>query len=274
MPSTGGSAATTPANNPPSFTKGADQTSAEDAGAQTVAGWATAMNSNDTGQALSAFAIVSNTNAALFSSGPAIDVTTGDLTYTAAANANGTATIEISLIDAGAGANASPPQTFVITVTPVADDPTLALATSSAFTGPVAGVFTFNVTVGTALSGATLQLVDPDSTIDVTAFTPASPTAGIAHPGTSTGNASGTVITFTGTPATVGLTSFTITLSDGTATTNWTVNFNVTTTVVPPTVGGTKGGGGGGGCAAGSAAAILPLLGLLGITALRRRRKA
>jgi len=118
----------TAVNDAPSFTKGADQTINEDAGAQTVATWATAILAgppNEAGQTLT-FSVTSNTNAALFSAGPAISAT-GDLTYTPAANANGTATITIKLTDNGGTANggvdASAEQTFVITVNPVNDPP-------------------------------------------------------------------------------------------------------------------------------------------------------
>jgi VCBS repeat-containing protein len=118
----------TAVNDAPSFTKGADQTVNEDAGAQTVATWATAILAgppNEAGQTLT-FSVTSNTNAALFSAGPAISAT-GDLTYTPAANANGTATIKIKLTDNGGTANggvdASAEQTFVITVNPVNDAP-------------------------------------------------------------------------------------------------------------------------------------------------------
>ena len=78
-------------NDAPSFTKGADQTVLEDAGAQTVSGWATAIDRRRRtrpGRPLT-FKITNNTNAALFSAGPAVSGTTGDLTYTPAANANG-----------------------------------------------------------------------------------------------------------------------------------------------------------------------------------------
>ena len=100
----------------------------EDAGAQTVSGWATAIiaGPGEAGQVLT-FEITDNTNAALFSAGPAVCGTTGDLTYTPAANANGTATITLRLTDDGGTANggvdASPTQTFVITVTAVNDAP-------------------------------------------------------------------------------------------------------------------------------------------------------
>ena len=66
--------------------------------------------------------ITDNTNAALFSAGPAV-APDGTLTYTAAANAAGTATI--TLVAAGqrrhanGGVDQSAPQTFTITITGV-----------------------------------------------------------------------------------------------------------------------------------------------------------
>ena len=117
-------------NDEPSFTAGADQTVLEDAGAQTVAAWATAISAgppDESGQTLT-FNVTANTNPALFSAGPAVDPITGNLTYTPAADANGSADITIELMDNGGTANGgddtSPPQTFNISVTAVNDAPT------------------------------------------------------------------------------------------------------------------------------------------------------
>jgi CSLREA domain-containing protein len=115
-------------NDAPVFTKGTNQTVNEDAGAQTVNSWATAISAgpaNESGQTLT-FQITGNTNAGLFSAGPAIS-STGTLTYTPAANANGTATITVNLQDDGGtangGADTSAAQTFTITVNAVNDAP-------------------------------------------------------------------------------------------------------------------------------------------------------
>ena len=92
-------------NDAPSFTKGADQTVNEDAGAQTVSGWATAISAgpaNESGQAVNF--VVSNNNAALFSAQPAV-AANGTLTYTPAANANGSATVTVMIHDDGGTAN-------------------------------------------------------------------------------------------------------------------------------------------------------------------------
>ena len=119
----------TAVNDAPSFTKGADQTVDEGAGAQTVTGWATAMSagpSDESGQTLT-FQITSNSNTDLFSAGPTVNASTGTLTYTPAANANGTATISLALHDDGGtsngGVDTSSEQTFTITVNAVADVP-------------------------------------------------------------------------------------------------------------------------------------------------------
>ncbi|MBI5498098.1 MAG: tandem-95 repeat protein [Deltaproteobacteria bacterium] len=114
-------------NDAPSFTKGADQVINEDAGAQTVANWATAISvgpANESAQTLSF--TVTNTNTALFSVQPAVSAA-GTLTYTAVANAYGMATVSVRAVDTGGtangGQNQSPIQTFTITVNQVNDVP-------------------------------------------------------------------------------------------------------------------------------------------------------
>jgi CSLREA domain-containing protein len=108
-------------NDAPSFTKGADRTVNENDGAQTVNGWATNISPgapNESAQALT-FQITNNSNASLFSAGPAISPS-GVLTYTPAPGVSGSATITLSLKDDGGTANGgtdvSAAQTFTITV--------------------------------------------------------------------------------------------------------------------------------------------------------------
>ncbi len=118
----------TAVNDPPSFTKGADQTVLEDAGRQSVPGWAININkgpANESGQDLSFF--ISTTNDALFSMLPAINRATGTLIYTSAPDAFGSATVTAVLLDNGGGTNASAPQEFTINVTAVNDLPTFTL---------------------------------------------------------------------------------------------------------------------------------------------------
>ena len=75
----------TAVNDPPSFAlpTSPDQTVLEDAGAQTVSGFATSISAgpaNESGQTLTFH--VSNDNNGLFSAQPSINVSTGTLTYT------------------------------------------------------------------------------------------------------------------------------------------------------------------------------------------------
>lgn len=120
-------------NDPPSFVKGADQTVNEDAGPQTVVGWATSISAGPNEiQTLTFNVQVTGTTGNLaFSSAPAINATTGTLTYTTAANTNGTANLSVTLSDNGSNtppnSNTSAAQTFTITVNAVNDAPTFQL---------------------------------------------------------------------------------------------------------------------------------------------------
>jgi len=124
-----------PVNDEPSFDITASHAVLEDAGAQSVANFATNISagpSDESGQTLT-FNIAGNTNAALFSAGPAIG-SNGALSYTPAADANGSATITVELKDNGGTANGgddtSPAQTFDIIVTSVNDAPSFDITAS------------------------------------------------------------------------------------------------------------------------------------------------
>ena len=115
-------------NDPPSFELPADpdQTVLEDAGPQTVAAFATSISAGgEIGQTLTF--TLTPLSPGLFSVQPDIDETTGDLTYTPAANANGTITLSVTLSDDGGGTDTSPAQTFDITITAVNDAPSFSL---------------------------------------------------------------------------------------------------------------------------------------------------
>ena len=114
-------------NQPPTFTKGADQSVQEDAGAQSIAGWATDISAgpaNESSQTLSF--LVTNDHNELFAVQPAVSPE-GTLSFTPAPDASGTATVTVTLKDDGGtengGQDASAPQTFTITVLPLNDAP-------------------------------------------------------------------------------------------------------------------------------------------------------
>lgn len=195
-----------PVNQPPSFTAGGDQTVNENAGAQTVPGWATKITPGagnfDVGQSLNF--IVATDNNALFSVPPAIDPTNGTLAYTPAANASGVARVSVKLHDNGGTANGgvdtSAQQTLTITVNLVNEAPTFSAGADQ--TVPVnAGAQTvtnwatnMSPGAGNGDAGQTLNFVvttDNDSlfavppVIDVTTgtltYTPAANASGVAH---------------------------------------------------------------------------------------------
>ncbi|NJN75881.1 MAG: DUF4114 domain-containing protein, partial [Synechococcaceae cyanobacterium RL_1_2] len=119
----------TEVNEAPSFVLGSIPTVAEDAGAQTVAGFANTFDlggPDESNQVLSF--VVTTDNDGLFAVLPAID-SNGNLTYTAAPDANGTATLTIVATDDGttngaADPQSSSPQTAALTITEVNDAPT------------------------------------------------------------------------------------------------------------------------------------------------------
>lgn len=114
-------------NQPPSFTKGPDQSVAEDAGAQKVSAWATDIDpgGEDEGGQILRFAAEASAPD-LFAQAPAVS-RDGILSYTPAEDAFGSATVTVILVDDGGtdngGDDTSVPQTFTIIVEPVNDSP-------------------------------------------------------------------------------------------------------------------------------------------------------
>ncbi|MES2793576.1 MAG: Ig-like domain-containing protein, partial [Planctomycetota bacterium] len=129
--------AVTAVNDAPSFalpsSPNLDQTVLEDAAVvQQVAAFATNISAgpiDEVGQTLTFH--VTTDNPGLFTTPPAIDPITGNLTYTLAPNAFGIANVTVTLSDTGTtsngGVDTSAPQTFTISVTGVNDAPSFAL---------------------------------------------------------------------------------------------------------------------------------------------------
>jgi len=118
----------TAVNDAPFFTKGGDQSVGEDAGAQTVAGWASGIGAGPANEASQTLTFsTSAANSALFSTQPAVSAA-GTLTYTPAPNLSGSTTVTVTLGDTGGTANGgvdtSAPQTFQITISDTNDPPT------------------------------------------------------------------------------------------------------------------------------------------------------
>src|SRR5690606_444218 len=97
-------------NDPPSFDNAGDPpTIAQNAGPQIIPAWATNMSigpANEAPQALN-FVVtqVGATGGLTFAAPPAVNSTSGDLSYTADNGTNGTATFEVVLVDDGGVAN-------------------------------------------------------------------------------------------------------------------------------------------------------------------------
>ncbi|WP_147406124.1 Ig-like domain-containing protein [Aquimarina sp. BL5] len=126
---------TFPSNSAPSFSIPAspNQTTLEDSGAQTVNGFASNIDDGD-GNTQNLTFNVTNDNNALFSSQPAIDEVTGNLTYTPISNVSGSTIVTINLSDDGGTANGgidtSADQTFMITINEVNDAPSFSILVS------------------------------------------------------------------------------------------------------------------------------------------------
>lgn len=118
-------------NDAPQFSRGANQTVAEDAGAVSIQEWATNILAGPPSAAdeLADQTVtfnVTNDNGSLFAVAPAI-ASDGTLTFTPAKDANGLATVIVEAMDDGSGIapnrNVSDRQTFTIRVSPVNDAP-------------------------------------------------------------------------------------------------------------------------------------------------------
>lgn len=229
-------------NDAPSFTVGTAPAVNEDAPAQTITSFMTAISagpSDESGQTLT-FNVTGNTNAGLFSAGPTI-APNGTLTYTPAANANGSATITVTLSDNGGTANGgvavSGPQSFTITINSVNDAPSFTKGADQTipFNSPAQTVTNWATGISAGPTDEALQSL----TFSVTGNTNAglfSVAPAVASNGT---------LTYTPAAGQQGTATITLLLTDGGGTANGGTNVSGTQTFVitvdppinlPPTI--------------------------------------
>ncbi len=142
-----------PANETPSFVRGADQIVAADAGVTVVTEWATAISqgSGETDQLVDF--IVANSDNSIFSVQPVLSAD-GTLTYAIAAGASGAATVSVSIHDNGGTANGGADTSVVQTFNIFVVFPPVVVATSESL------AYTEN---GTLLLDPQVAVTDPDS---------------------------------------------------------------------------------------------------------------
>jgi VCBS repeat-containing protein len=193
-------------NDAPTFALGENISVDEDAGAQTSDGFLTDPIAGPADEADQVLTIdVTNDNNDLFAAQPAIDLISGDLTFTAAANATGTANVSVTVSDDGDGANETT-HAFTITISGVND-------------APVAVADGYTATEDTALVvGGSLRLLANDTDAETTPVfsSNTAPTSGTL----STISADGS---FTYTPALnfSGIVTFTYSVTDGQTVSNF-----------------------------------------------------
>lgn len=207
----------TAVNDAPGFTKGADQTVNEDAGAQSLTGWAkdiSAGPSDESGQQVS-FGVTNDNNALFTSAGQPAISSDGTLTYTPAKDANGTATVTVRATDNGStangGADTSAAQTFRITVKAVNDAPTVTVVAGSASQSACLSDTTGRLTL--KLSDVDSNLSDLKPSVAGSSDTKLVPKSNVVFGG-SGGTRTATISTV---PGRTGTSTVTITISDGQA---------------------------------------------------------
>jgi hypothetical protein len=179
-------------NQEPGFTAANPPAVNEDAGTQTLSGWAVfgPGAASESGQDVLAYTVSNISNSSLFAAPPSVD-TSGNLTYTPAANANGTSTFDVQVQDDGGtdngGDDISPSQSFTISVLSVNDEPTvtnpiadvtanqddsdLVIGLSSVFDDVDAGdTLTLSVSGNTNATLVTTSLVGANLTLDFQPF--------------------------------------------------------------------------------------------------------
>jgi hypothetical protein len=202
----------TAVNDPPMFMKGPNLVINEDAGPQIVEGWATTTEisagpADEAEQEL--HFIVTSRDPGLFEEGSlAIDILTGTLTFTPAANANtsvnGPVQIEVRLQDDGDGQNLSAMQVFSVTINSVNDLPTISnISDKMTVQGVATGPISFTVGDVETPAGSVLVTATSSNTTLV-------PNGNIVRSGSGADRA----VTITPAAGQIGTTTITVTVTD------------------------------------------------------------
>lgn len=150
-----------PVNDAPVFAPGPDLSVEEDAGAQTVAGWAAPADPGAADEAAQAVTLdLAVDRPELFAAGPSIDPATGTLSFTPAADASGEASVTVTPRDDGGTSNGGfdtgSPATFTIAITPVNDAPWITVPPGQTSTDGSPVVFA-------SVLGTAIGVTDPDA---------------------------------------------------------------------------------------------------------------
>ena len=206
----------TAVNDPPSFTIAGNPPAVnEDAGAQTVNSFATSISAGPGESQTLTFNITptGTTGNLSFASGPSIDSTTGNLTYTTNADTNGTASFDVTLSDNGGGTDTSGTQSFTITVNAVNDAPTFQIASNPPAVNEDAGAQTVNSFATNFQPGPVTATDEGSQTLVSYTLTPTGTTGGLTFSGTPAIDTAGT-LTYTATNNTSGTATFDVVATD------------------------------------------------------------
>lgn len=214
-----------PVNDPPTFVAGGDVTVDEDSDPYNEI-WASDVSpgpDDESGQTLQSD--VTADDPSLFASGPDIDATTGELSFTPAADANGSAEVTVVLSDDGGtgngGDDTSDPATFIITIEPVNDSPQADDVTAATNED----------------TPAEITMTGSDVDGDDLAFSIASGPANGSLPGTITKvDATTATVEYLPDPDFNGNDGFDYTVDDGNGTSTATVAISITSVNDPPAV--------------------------------------
>lgn len=211
-------------NLPPTITAIADRTISEDAAQQSIS---LSGISPGAGESQSLQITATSSNPSLIPN-PTVNYTSGDSTaallFTPIANANGAAQIIVTLDD-GQTENNTATASFTVTVTAVNDPPTLAAIANQTVAEDVPAVVALQVgDIDTPADNLTFRATSSNATL--------APTNNITFPGSGTSRS----VSVTPAPNQFGTATITVTVSDGSLSTNRAFTLTVTSSPDAPTI--------------------------------------